>query len=59
MLVLSRRKDEAVVIGGTVVVTVVAIEGDRVRLGVQADRTVPVHRGEVQRRIERDERGEA
>lgn len=47
MLVLSRRKNESVVIGGDVVVTVVRIEGDRVHLGVEAPREVPVDRDEV------------
>ena len=52
MLVLSRRKNEAIVIGQGVVVTVVAINGNSVRLGIEAPPEVPVHREEVARRLE-------
>ncbi|TWU66477.1 carbon storage regulator [Crateriforma conspicua] len=48
MLVLSRKKDERIVIGGCIVVTIVDIRGDKVRLGIEAPRHVPVHRKEVQ-----------
>ena len=57
MLVLSRKNDEAVVIGGSVSfermvkVTVVGIKGGQVRLGFEADADVPVHRLEVWERI--------
>ena len=51
MLVLSRRKNEAIVIGQGVVVTVVAINGNRVRLGIDAPPEVPVHREEIARRL--------
>ena len=47
MLVLSRKAGETIVIDGTVRVTVVAVRGGRVRLGVQAPADVPVHRAEV------------
>lgn len=47
MLVLSRKKDEAIVINGDVVITVVEVRGDRVKLGIAAPRDVPVHREEV------------
>ena len=47
MLVLSRKKNESVVINNDVVVTVVEIRGDKVRLGIVAPRDVPVHRQEV------------
>ena len=47
MLVLSRKKNESVVINEDVVVTVIEIRGDKVRLGIQAPRSVPVHRREV------------
>jgi carbon storage regulator len=52
MLVLTRCHDESIVIGGNIVIKVVAIKGDRVRLGVLAPRDVTVHRGEVQRTID-------
>ena len=47
MLVLSRKVDEKVVIGPDVVVTVLEIRGNRVRLGSEAPREVPVHRSEL------------
>lgn len=47
MLVLSRKKNESIVIDDTIVVTVVEIRGDKVRLGIQAPKEVPVHRSEV------------
>ena len=50
MLVLTRRTGEEVVIG-TIRLTVVAVVGNQVRLGVTAPATVPVHREEVQRRL--------
>ncbi|MFN9373470.1 MAG: carbon storage regulator CsrA [Planctomycetaceae bacterium] len=47
MLVLSRKKNESIVIDGKIVVTVVEIKGDKVRLGISAPSEVPVHRSEV------------
>ena len=47
MLVLSRMNNESIVIGDDIVITVVEIRGDKVRLGVDAPREVPVHRREV------------
>jgi len=48
MLVLSRMKNESIVIGnGTVTITIVDIRGDKVRIGVEAPRDVSVHRQEV------------
>lgn len=47
MLVLSRKKNESIVIGDGVVVTVVEVRGDKVRLGIVADKGVPVHRQEI------------
>jgi carbon storage regulator len=47
MLVLSRRVGEEIVIAGNVRVTVVSVEGGKVRLGVSAPTSVPVHRKEV------------
>jgi carbon storage regulator len=52
MLVLSRKKNESIVIGDNIVVKVVEIHGNRVRLGIEAPADVAVHRGEVQQRIE-------
>lgn len=47
MLVLSRKKNESIVINEEIVITVVEVRGDKVRLGIQAPREVPVHRSEV------------
>jgi len=47
MLVLSRKENESIVIDENIVVTVVEIRGDKVRLGIEAPRDVPVHRKEV------------
>jgi len=47
MLVLSRKKDESIVINDNIVVTIVEIRGDKVRLGIDAPREVAVHRQEV------------
>jgi uncharacterized protein (TIGR02996 family) len=44
MLVLSRRKNESIVIDENIVVTVIEIRGDKVRLGIQAPREVPLYR---------------
>ena len=52
MLVLSRRQNEAIVIGQGIVVTVVAIKGNRVRLGINAPPEVPVHREEIAKSLE-------
>ena len=47
MLVLSRKKSESIVINDDVIITVVDVRGDKVRLGIQAPRDVPVHRQEI------------
>jgi carbon storage regulator len=54
MLVLSRQRDESIIIGDNVVVTVVDVRGDKVRLGIQAPREIPVHRREVYEAIQRE-----
>jgi carbon storage regulator len=54
MLVLSRQRDESIMIGDNVVITVVDIRGDKVRLGIDAPREVPVHRQEVYEAIQRE-----
>jgi carbon storage regulator len=51
MLVLGRKLGETIVIGNDITVTVVAVDGDRVRLGVVAPAEVPVHREEIYQRI--------
>ncbi|MFH1353785.1 MAG: carbon storage regulator CsrA [bacterium] len=47
MLVLSRKKNERIVINDDITIVVVEIRGDRVRLGIEAPKEVPVHRREV------------
>ncbi len=47
MLVLSRKKNESIVIGDGVMITVIEIRGDKVRLGIEAPAHTPVHRREV------------
>ena len=54
MLVLSRQRDESIMIGDKVVVTIVDIRGDKVRLGIQAPQEIPVHRQEVYDAIQRE-----
>ncbi|MBM3998971.1 MAG: carbon storage regulator CsrA [Planctomycetes bacterium] len=56
MLVLSRHRDESIMIGDDVVVTIVDIRGDKVRLGIQAPQDIPVHRREVYDAIQRENR---
>jgi carbon storage regulator len=58
MLVLSRKKDESIVINDDITIVVVEIRGDKVRLGVEAPKEVPVHRREVYEAIVRGESGE-
>jgi carbon storage regulator len=55
MLVLSRKKSESIVINDDVVITVIEVRGDKVRLGIQAPRDVPVHRMEVIEAIIREQ----
>lgn len=54
MLVLSRKRDESIMIDDTIVVTVVDIRGDKVRLGITAPPDIPVHRREVYEAIRRE-----
>lgn len=57
MLVLSRRNDEEIMIGDDIKIKVISIQGDKVRLGIEAPANIPVHRSEVYRAIlaEREE----
>ena len=54
MLVLSRHRDESIMIGDNVMITIVDIRGDKVRLGIDAPQEVPVHRQEVYEAIKRE-----
>ncbi|MDG2015204.1 MAG: carbon storage regulator CsrA [Pirellulaceae bacterium] len=53
MLVLSRKKNESIVINDDIKIVVVEIRGDKVRLGVEAPKEIPVHRHEVHEAIKR------
>jgi carbon storage regulator len=53
MLVLSRKVNETIIINDNIVITVVDIRGDKVRLGIEAPKEVPVHRQEVYDAIKR------
>jgi len=53
MLVLSRKKNESIVINNDITIVVVEIRGDKVRLGVEAPKEIPVHRREVYDKIHR------
>lgn len=59
MLVLSRQRDETIMIGDDIEITVVDIRGDKVRLGITAPPSVPVHRKEVYEAIKRENRDAA
>jgi len=52
MLVLSRKKDESIIVDEHIRITVIEIRGDKVRLGIEAPRETPVHRAEVQAEID-------
>lgn len=54
MLVLSRKLNEAIVIAGHINITIVEVRGDKVRIGIEAPKDIPVHRKEVQDAIERN-----
>jgi carbon storage regulator len=52
MLVLSRKRGEAITIGNRVTVTVLAVQGDKVKIGIVARAEMPIHRQEIHERIE-------
>ncbi|QDU03100.1 Carbon storage regulator [Gimesia chilikensis] len=52
MLVLSRKKNERIFIGDNIVITIVEIKGDKLRIGIDAPKDIPVDRDEVRKRIE-------
>jgi carbon storage regulator len=54
MLVLSRKKNDSILIGHDIKIVVVEIRGDKVRLGIEAPPEVPVHRREVYDAIQRE-----
>jgi carbon storage regulator len=54
MLVLSRKRDESIMIGDNVEITIVDVRGDKVRLGITAPKEIPVHRREIYDAIQRE-----
>lgn len=56
MLVLTRKRDESIIIGDNIRVTVVEVRGDQVKLGIEAPRAIPVHREEVYKEIQAENR---
>jgi carbon storage regulator len=54
MLVLSRHRDESIIISDDIVITIVEIRGDKVRLGIVAPKEVPIHRQEVYDKIQKE-----
>ena len=58
MLILTRRVRESLIVGQDITVTVLAVNGHQVRLGVDAPKSVPVHREEIYDQIKAEKRGE-
>jgi len=56
MLVLSRQRDESIMIGDDVKITIVDVRGDKVRLGIEAPKHIPVHRMEIYEAIQREKK---
>ena len=54
MLVLSRKRDESIIIGDDIIITVVDILGDKVRLGIDAPQNIPVSRKELYDAVQRE-----
>ena len=59
MLVLSRKRDESIIIGDDVIITVVDIKGEQVKIGVTAPKNVSIHRKEVYEAIQQENQAAA
>lgn len=59
MLILTRRVGETVMIGDEVTITVLGVKGNQVRVGINAPKTIPVHREEIYDRIKLEKQGAA
>ena len=56
MLVLTRQRDESIMIGDDIEILIVDVRGDRIRLGIKAPKEIPVHRKEIYHAIQKNER---
>lgn len=54
MLVLTRKRDESIIIGDNIKITVVDVRGDQVKIGIEAPRSISVHREEIYNEIQRE-----
>lgn len=59
MLALTRKKDESIVIGDQIEITVLDIQGDKVKLGIQAPKNIPIHRKEIYLAIQEENKAAA
>ena len=59
MLILTRRVGETVMIGDEVTITVLGVKGNQVRVGINAPKSVAVHREEIYERIKREQQGDS
>lgn len=54
MLILTRRRGETLIIGDNIIVTIIAIDNNQIKIGIEAPKDVPVHREEVYLRIQEE-----
>lgn len=59
MLILSRYRDESILIGDDIEIVVTKVQGDKVHLGIKAPRSMPIHRKEIYEKIKQESPGVA